>query len=172
MLLVAAPMDNSVRTALTNLQGLLDEGFVTQQEFQQRRKAILDSATSVKPSTSAAASASGKSSVFSRLGNDDATGKTSSVFSRLGGGGGSDDKWGHDKYIAIHGGGGKKAVAGRQSGGIIKPLAGGIAKHPKGDLRSKLSGGGGGGGKLSGGRKVTVVSSQGNKSKLPAKCPW
>ena len=90
-------MDASVRTSLKNLQGLLDEGFVTQAEFNQRRKAIIDAATTVKPSLadSAASTSAGKPSVFSRLGDGDATGRT-------GGGSSSGDKWKHDGFAELY----------------------------------------------------------------------
>lgn len=146
-------MDASVRSSLKNLQGLLDEGWVTKAEFNQRRKGILDAATAVEPA--AASAGASKASVFSRLG-EDATGTT-----------GHDGKWKHDRYDAMQrggGGGGGGGKSGRKvvvvqhnsSTNIRKPLAGAISK-PKGDLRSKLSGG---------------AKPTGQKKQLPAKCPW
>ena len=156
-------MDASVRTSLKNLQGLLDEGFVTQAEFNQRRKAIIDAATTVKPSLadSAASTSAGKPSVFSRLGDGDATGRT-------GGGSSSGDKWKHDGFAELYGG--RKVVVQKPSAAaqIRKPLAGGISKAPKGgDLRARLTGGADLRAKLSGGAKGPKAA-----KKLPAKCPW
>ena len=150
-------MNNTVRTSLETLQGLLDEGYITQAEFKQRRSAILDKVTSVHPNA--------KSSVFSRLG-----GGESSVFSRLGGGeeatgrtgsgSSSGGKWTHDGYAELYGGGKKANV--KKPGAAGKKLAGAISKGGKtaakhGDLRSMLSGAG--------------KSKQPTKH-LPTKCPW
>ena len=53
-------MDPEVRKALQTLQGLLDEGFITDAEFATRRAKIVDKATAVSAKPN---------SVFSRLGN-------------------------------------------------------------------------------------------------------
>ena len=60
-------MDATVRTSLKNLTGLLDEGFVTQAEYDQRRKIIIDAATGSslvekQPTKPASRSARGSSS--------------------------------------------------------------------------------------------------------------
>lgn len=141
-------MDPSVKTALNNLQGLRDEGFINEGEFNARRKKILDDATSVKPATAAA---SGKASVFSRLGSsDEPTGTT---------GGGK------RPAQQLYPGGSRKVEVVKQggAGGVRKPLAGGISKgsktSAKNDLRSKITGA------LGGAPKPM-------KKNLPAKCPW
>ena len=165
---------DAVRQNLQTLQGLLDEGLITQGEYKQRRKAVLDAATGTgsRPNTAAP----GKSSVFSRLGggSDDATGRTAGAV--------DDDKWGHDGFAAVYGGGASRKVtvvkkgSGHQNGAVrYKPLAGAISKRAagKGDLRSKLTGGkttdlraklsGGGGSK----QQLSKPQARG-----PAKCPW
>ena len=163
-------MDPSVRQSLTNLQGMLDEGFISQSEYAARRKKILDEATTVKPSVAAAAaSTSGaRSSVFSRLGDgSDATGST----------GAETGKWGHDGFTKLYGARKVELVGSNKSSAVRKPLAGAIAKPSKaakddlrarltgavakGDLRAKLSGP-----SSSGGGAAKPMK------KLPAKCPW
>ena len=146
-------MNNTVRTSLQTLQGLLDEGFITQAEFNQRRKALLDKVTSVQPH----APPQPKSSVFSRLGGgeEEATGRT-------GGGSSGGGRWTHDGYAELYGGGGGKKANMKKPGATGKKLAGAISKGAKtaakhGDLRAQLTGAG--------------KSKQPTK-RLPAKCPW
>ena len=73
-----------MRTALQNLQGLRDEGFVTAAEFSSRKKAIIDGATALpagsKPTT-AAKSGAGKVAGKAAAGT---AGTKKSVFDRLG----------------------------------------------------------------------------------------
>ena len=167
-------MDAQVRKSLMTLQGLLDEGFITHGEFNQRRKAIIDGVTSVDDAAPA------KSSVFSRLGAgvSEPTGTT--------GGGGDAGKWQHDGFQELYGGRKVSVVGGKKAAqpAIRKPLAGAISKSAKadlrarltggggGDLRSKLSGGGGGGGSSGGGGKAKMSAPQPFKKQLPSKCPW
>mmetsp|Transcript_20962 Transcript_20962/g.69256 ORF Transcript_20962/g.69256 Transcript_20962/m.69256 type:complete len:153 (+) Transcript_20962:39-497(+) len=118
-------MDPSVKKALQNLAGIYEEGFMTDSEYDKRRKSIIDGATAVKDSqrrTAGGAAAGGN--------------KPSSVFDRLGGGG----KAGGGG--ARRGGGADlRSVIGKP-GGIVKPgsaqarqLQGGRAN----DLRSRLT---------------------------------
>ena len=161
----AARIMEAARQSLTTLQGLLDEGFITQHEFKLRRAKIIDSVTAVKPAASS--SSSGTTSVFSRLGADEPTGRTSATVAGA---------WGHDGYESLYGGGkGKgtkntadlrsklnkggdlrsKLSGGRRHQGIVKPTPGGIHKAaPKSnDLRK-------------------VIGKQQGKKNMPAKCPW
>ena len=157
----------SARNSLTTLQGLLDEGFITQQEFKQRRAKIIDAATSVKP----AASNSG-ASVFSRLGSaDEQTGRTS-----------LDGAWGHDGYESLYGGGGKAATSSRNV--ASSDLRSKLNKNSGGDLRSKLSKGRGqqsivkvvkptpGGIHKPSLPQKLIAKGKTLPGKLPAKCPW
>ncbi len=152
---------DAVRQSLKTLQGLRDEGLITAAEFAQRRKAVLDTATSVPTASKASAESGAKSerkveivkssSVFSRLGGGEATGSTGSTV---------DGAWGHDGYASLYG----KQSAGMKKGKqITKPLSGAISKGSKStDLRKKLTGGGDLRKKLSG-RPAAA---------LPEKCPW
>ena len=156
---------DAVRQALSNLQGLIDEGFITQQEFNTRRKAIIDGATSLpagaKPVVGGKAAArkpgATKGSVFDRLGTAPA------------GGGDSSGSWGHEGFTELYGAGAGKKAGGKAAkgkatkGAPYQPPAmrGAIGKRQVtvvkggrggGDLRSKI------GGKARG--------------SLPEKCPW
>mmetsp|Transcript_18086 Transcript_18086/g.54544 ORF Transcript_18086/g.54544 Transcript_18086/m.54544 type:complete len:157 (+) Transcript_18086:83-553(+) len=63
-------MASQVKTALRNLQEIFDEGFMTQAEYNARRKAIIDGATAIEPLTNDPAKQNvSDSSVFSRLGS-------------------------------------------------------------------------------------------------------
>ena len=192
-------MDESTRKGLNTLQGLLDEKFITQAEFHQRRKVLLDAATGMQGSTSVDTASARRIMSAAVHGGDDAdmtTGVTA-----------DGEKWGHDGYMSLYSKGNvfsrigsagsskgvaKGSVFGRLSGGIVKP--GGGAK-----------GGGGGKKAVAAGQRVVTIKptivkpskatdlrsllgnkpgvqvvkasgggrprSGGNK-KMPEKCPW
>ena len=137
-------MQPAVRKALTNLQGIYDEGFMTQQEYDKRRKAIIDGATAlpVGQATKAATKppAAAKKSVFDRLGADANAGVDS-------------DQWGHDGFQQLYGNAGKSAKGQKQGRTVV------VTKAPKGDLRNKLSG-------------AIRKPGKGRGKALPEKCPW
>ena len=155
------------------MEGLLREGLITEGEYRQRRKKVLDIVSN--PSLQAG-SMGGK-----------VTGKP------------SEGTWGHDGYEALYGGGGgtsARSAGGRSKAagapndlraklsggraatgdlraklsggerGIIKPMpgGGGIRKHdPKIDLRNKLVG------QV---RKQQQQQQRGKGPRGPARCPW
>ena len=165
-------MDPTLRKALHNLQGVFDEGFLSKAEYDQRRKALIDGATtcaSMDDDTTAAG------------------GAKKSVFDRLGGGKVEAGKWGHDGFEKMYGKAGPGKAAGK--GGISKTIGktsirDGKKAAPGGaganlfakatlsarfsadsqpvDLRSKLSGKGPGAKKAASSKRAA----------LPAKCPW
>jgi len=154
-------MDASVRKALKNLQGLLDEGFVTQREYDQRRKAILDKATTVDESAG-----TGRTSVFDRLGPAPTSASRATV----------EGAWGHDGFHEIYGGGAKKSGQKRivtvSTGDLREQLSG---TGRKGDLREKIMGRKGDlREKLGGIRKAAPQSKAQRKARtpLPKQCPW
>jgi hypothetical protein len=176
-------MDAGVRQALHNLQGMLDEGFIAQGEFNTRRKKIIDGATSLP--TNAAGKQPAAGSVFDRLG-------TAPVAA------GSSDPgaWAHDGFTDLYGAAaGRKAAGGKAARHVGKyqpPAArGAIGKRQVtvtgvkgsrggvtvtgvkggrgGDLRSRIGGGGSGDlrskiGNIGGGRARC--------NNMPEKCPW
>lgn len=145
--------------ALRNLQTALDEGFVTKQEYEKRRKTIIDGATALPNEPRAAkgkAAAKGGGSVFDRLGE---------VESGVDG-----SSWGHGGYAELYGSGAAaKASRGKQA--RVTPYGKGakgrtvVTKANGGDLRDKLSGGGGGGIRK-------PVRGRGGVKSLPEQCPW
>lgn len=167
-------MQPEVRAALTNLKGMLDEGFVTQAEYNGRRKAIIDGATALPE------------------------GLTSKVAKKKTGAAADDmdmdDRWDHSGYMELHGSG-RKVKGGKLRSAISKPngKAGpnGKAAKPRlsglshtagarvsagaiSDLRSQLGAPvvkGGRGGR-SGGRASAGRGGRGGRGELPAKCPW
>ena len=153
--------------ALRNLQTALDEGFVTKQEYEKRRKAIIDGATALPNEPRAAkgkAAKGGGGSVFDRLGE----GGGGSVFDRLGevDAGVDGNSWGHGGYNELYG---SAAAAKASRGKQARPSSakGGrtvVTKANGGDLRDKLSGGGGGIRK--------PVRGRGGVKSLPEQCPW
>jgi len=160
-------MDGSVRTALTNLMGMLDEGFITQNEYDQRRKTILDKATGVQPTGKDEISATGRTSVFDRLGASAASEARSAD---------TEGTWGHDGYQALYGGGGGggrgASAAPRQQSRVVTVVGAGKAKggmQATGDLRAKLKGIQKGDlrNKLRQGATTSKMP-----KKLPEKCPW
>lgn len=154
-------MQPAVRKALTNLQGIYDEGFMSKQEYEKRRKAIIDGATSLPadggPRVVKAASAPAKKSVFDRLGADANAGADA-------------DSWAHDGFEQMYGTSAAKASKGQKKGQRFAPYVppGGrtvvVTNAAKGDLRSKLSGGAI--------RKPGRGAGRGRGAALPEKCPW
>ena len=138
--------------ALRNLQAALDEGFVTQQEYDKRRKGILDGATALSNEQGQSRASKGKGakpgSVFDRLGEVDAGADASS--------------WGHGGFDELYGSGAAKAAKGQRKGKAASGRTVVVTKANGGDLRNKLSGGGG---------IHKPVRGRGNKP-LPDKCPW
>lgn len=151
---------------------------MTKPEYDVRRKALLDGATTLSTSsddpptavthqensvTSTAKSAlptgNGKASVFARLGSAASTG-----------GGTAEGQWDHSGYEALYGKQNKKQTAGL---GVAKTISkktaskptslsqrfSEIYRPPKSDLRTILNAKGG-------------PSNGGSKRALPAKCPW
>ena len=140
--------------ALRNLQTALDEGFVTKQEFEKRKKAIIDGATALPNEPRAAKGKAAKGSVFDRLGEVEA--------------GVDGNSWGHGGYDELYGpGAAAKASRGKQQARVTPhgKAAGAkrtvIAKGNGGDLRDKLSGG-----------IRKPVRGRGGVKALPEKCPW
>tara|TARA_B100000795_G_scaffold10753_1_gene7540 strand:- start:275 stop:694 length:420 start_codon:yes stop_codon:yes gene_type:complete len=136
--------------ALRNLQTALDEGFVTKQEYEKRRKTIIDGATALpnEPRAAKGKAAKGGGSVFDRLGEVEA--------------GVDGSSWGHGGYNELYGSG---AARGKQE--RPKSAKGGrtvVTKANGGDLRDRLSGGGGGIRK--------PVRGRGGAKSLPEQCPW
>ena len=160
----AAAMNDAVRTALTNLQGLLDEGFVSKAEYTQRRKAIIDGATDLPANSKPASDKSGKKgSVFDRLGSEQ--------------GGGGDGAWDHSGFTELYGAGrgGKAAGKGRNPRAApyqtpaqrsVTITGKGSIKKGGGDLRSKIRKGGADLRQQIGAKPPT------GKRGLPEKCPW
>ena len=140
--------------ALRNLQTALDEGFVTKQEYEKRRKTIIDGATALpnEPRAAKGKAAKGGGSVFDRLGEVEA--------------GVDGSSWGHGGYNELYGSGAAKTAArGKQE--RPKSAKGGrtvVTKANGGDLRDRLSGGGGGIRK--------PVRGRGGAKSLPEQCPW
>lgn len=135
--------------ALRNLQAALDEGFVTKQEFEKRKKDIIDGATALpnEPRAAKGKAAKGTGSVFDRLGEVEA--------------GVDGSSWGHGGYDELYGpGAAAKASRGKQqkAAGAKRTV---IAKGNGGDLRDKLSGG-----------IRKPVRGRGGVKALPEKCPW
>ena len=144
--------------ALRNLQEALNEGFMTQQEYDKRRNAIIDGATSLSNEQGQPRAAKGKAP------------KSGSVFDRLGEveSGVDGSSWGHGGFDEVYGSGAAKAIKEQrtQKGKSHGLLASGrtvVTKARGADLRNKLKGGGGAIRKTERGR--------GNKP-LPEKCPW
>lgn len=134
---------DAAKASLSTLEGLLSEGLITEAEYRQRRKLVLDKVTEI-PS----AGGGGSETSTGRTGNKPAQGA-----------------WGHDGYEALYGGAGSSSKKGvetatpndlraklsrgttdlrsKLSGDIIKPmpgLGGAIRKpNPKDDLRNKLA---------------------------------
>ena len=140
--------------ALRNLQTALDEGFVTKQEFEKRKKAIIDGATALPNEPRAAKGKAAKGSVFDRLGEVEA--------------GVDGSSWGHGGYDELYGpGAAAKTSRGKQQARVTPygKAAGAkrtvIAKGNGGDLRDKLSGG-----------IRKPVRGRGGVKALPEKCPW
>ena len=138
--------------ALRNLQTALDEGFVTKQEFEKRKKQIIDGATALPNEPRAAKGKAAKGSVFDRLGEVEA--------------GVDGSSWSHGGYDELYGpGAAAKASRGKQQarvtpyGKAAKRTV--IAKGNGGDLRDKLSGG-----------IRKPVRGRGGVKALPEKCPW
>ena len=156
-------------TALTNLQGAFDEGFVTKPEYEKRRKALLDGATTFasEMEDETGGGVRKKGSVFDRMGAVNASGG-SSVQS---------GQWDHSGFTQLYGKGAARAGTGKGAGksGVAKTIgkktaktgtlsarfAADVYQAPKGDLRAKLSG--------NGAKKTTAP---GQRKSLPAKCPW
>ena len=139
--------------ALRNLQTALDEGFVTKQEYEKRRKTIIDGATALpnEPRAAKGKAAKGGGSVFDRLGEVEA--------------GVDGSSWGHGGYNELYGSGAAKTARGKQE--RPKSAKGGrtvVTKANGGDLRDRLSGG-------SGGIRKPVRGRGGAKS-MPEQCPW
>lgn len=154
----------SVKVALRNLQDIFDEGFITQAEFNSRRKVIIDGATAIEPISSSSGTvkhAPTEGSVFSRLGGESGDAKRPS-------GGGADTRTG-------------KTAPSQAAGGDLRSVLGkrpGISKPGRTDLRVVLGkvvdgvsrGGGqrgGGRGWRGGGRGL----GRGGRG-LPEECPW
>jgi len=156
-------MQEEVRVALQNLQGIFDEGFMTQAEYNTRRKAIIDGATSV--AASAAASKPGKTAAEKRAAASTAAPK--SVFDRLGGAKPTPaDKWGHEGFTQLYGGAAAKAgTKGKTGIALYQPPGSRSVIKKTTDLRDKL----GGGDRAAGRGKAT---GRGRGAKLPEKCPW
>ena len=147
-------MDSSVRQALVNLQGLLEEGFVTKKEFETRRRAILDKATVVD-------SDSGKwghDGYFAMMQN-----KKKSRSQRQ-------QEQNNVRIVTVtsdHQTDLRSKLTGRQD--LRAKLTGGQ------DLRAKLSRGGGPQATSGGIKKRDLrhkLSSRNVVQKLPEKCPW
>ena len=140
--------------ALRNLKAALDEGFMTKQEYEKRRKSVIDGATASTNEQRQPCAAKGKAaksggSVFDRLGEVDAGAEASS--------------WGHGGFAELYGAGAAKAGQRSQTGKAAKTgRTVVVTKANGGDLRNKLSGGGG---------IHKPVRGRG-KAALPEKCPW
>ena len=161
-------MDPALRKALHNLQGVFDEGFMSKAEYDQRRKALIDGATTCATMDDDTAADGGKKSVFDRLG----------------GGKEQAGKWSHDGFEKLYGkpgsrsagkGGGVTKTIGKTSIRDGKKAAPGVnlfakatlsarfsGDAPQVDLRSKLSS------KGPGAKKAAAPK----RAALPAKCPW
>lgn len=157
-MLGAVAMDPQLRKALTNLQGAFDEGFLTKPEYNARRKALLDGATTVGSSAS----------VFDRLGSSGPAAAKKA---------GADGKWSHDGYFEQQGGAGKASITSKLANGrgkagatlssLAKPKSD-IRKPGKAtDLRSIIGGGG-----QKGQRDTAKPRVPSGKRSLPEKCPW
>jgi len=162
-------MQKELRQALQNLQGIFDEGFMTQAEYNLRRKKIIDGATAVSEAAADDASAPARASKPSA-----GKAKTAvvtqptpkSVFERLGGSAATAQagKWGHDGFKQMYGSAAAKttaagkATAKRQGIALYQaPGSRSAIKKTTGDLREKLVGTG---------------RDNSAQRKLPAKCPW
>jgi len=168
-------MQEELRTALSNLQGMFDEGFLSTAEYNARRKAIIDGATKLPdaPATKPAAAKPAAPQVA-------VVKKPKTVFDRLGRAvDGDEDMWQHDGFAELYGSAAAKASAKKETAVRFTPyqppqLRSAIAKadlrsriksgNPQ-DLRNQLSGGRGRAGGRAGGRASRVQP-------LPAKCPW
>ena len=105
---------DAAKASLSTLEGLLSEGLITEAEYRQRRKLVLDKVTEI-PS----AGGGGSETSTGRTGNKPAQGA-----------------WGHDGYEALYGGAGSSSKKGVATPNDLR------AKLSRGttDLRSKLSG--------------------------------
>uniref|UniRef100_A0A7S2IH08 SHOCT domain-containing protein n=1 Tax=Haptolina brevifila TaxID=156173 RepID=A0A7S2IH08_9EUKA len=150
-------MDANVRAALTNLKGMLDEGFVSQGEYNERRKAILDKATGVQTKAEAA---TGRTSVFDRLRpSEPSTARSGASRSAD-----EEGKWSHDGFDSLYGGGSsnrqqKRAVT------VVGSKTKGGAKSQQ-DLRAKLTG------RIQKGDLREKLGQGRRGTKLPEQCPW
>lgn len=152
-------MNQEVRVALENLKGIYDEGFMTQAEYNTRRKTIIEEATSVSASAKPAGAVVQKASSTTRAA------AKKSVFDRLGGGGSSGSgKWGHDGFVEMYG-----ATAGKKVERTVYQPPAMRSAIGKADLRQKLSSSGLG---TKSGRGRARDQSGGRGSNLPEKCPW
>ena len=119
-------MDASVRKALRNLQGMLDEGFITKAEYAKRRQVIVNEATSITGGTT-----SKPPSIFDRLGTaptgpTDGRRATASTIRKPG-----------QRVVTVAG------TSGNSTGDLRAKLGGIGKKRPAGnkkDLRQQLSG--------------------------------
>lgn len=159
-------MDPELRKALKNVQGAFEEGFMSKSEYELRRKALLDGATtfSTPPDQETgsgptkegtAGSGSGKVSVFDRLEYKGAKAA------------GAPGKWDHGGFEQLYGKSGKQQTGPVRTiakKGVAKPgtlrFSTEIYRPPKGDLRSKLE------------EKAAQKSASGKRGSLPEKCPW
>ncbi|KAL1514602.1 hypothetical protein AB1Y20_003696 [Prymnesium parvum] len=160
-------MDPALRRALKNLQGAFEEGFMTKPEYELRRKALIDGATTFTTPTDDAAATGGG-------GKEEGKGTKASVFDRLGanaGGKGTDGrgKWDHGGFVELYG----KGAAAAKGKGVVKTIdkrgkaaplsqraAVEVYRPPKSDLRSKLA------------AKANPGGGGSKRAALPSKCPW
>ena len=158
-------MDASVRTALQNLQGLFDEGWIRKDEYDKRRKKILDQATAVAPEGTEVDKSVPTTSVFDRLGGTACEHRKMSVFDRLGSNSGSGSRlqidevpfWDHGGYEAMYGKQRPRPVTVVRKSN--ETAIGGPRPKPIGIQK-----------KAGQGRAEGQKDKQ--RRRLPAKCPW
>jgi len=145
--------------ALRNLREIYDAGFITQTEFNSRRKTIIDSATAIVPAGGGGGAKKGAAgSVFARMGEPEEAADRP-------------DRGGAAKRA--------KAGAGDLRSAIGKPAVKGIVKPTPGrtDLRAMMSkvaestGYRSAGGKRGGGRGSDRGPGRGGRG-MPEQCPW